>query len=56
MRSKIVALPAAAPRIRVVLALTRLVRRSGGRHQVIKRQRDRERQDLADRVRESGEW
>lgn len=56
MRIKIVALPVAAPRNRVVLALTRLVRRGDGRHQSIKRQRDRDRQDLAARVRESGEW
>lgn len=56
MRSKTVAQPTAAPRNRVVLALVRLARRGNGRHQSIKRQQARDRQDLAARVRESGEW
>lgn len=56
MRSKTVALPATAPRNRVVLALARLARRGSGRHQAVKRQKERDRQDLADRVRETGEW
>lgn len=56
MRSKIAALPAIAPRNRVVLALTRLAKRGSGRHQPVKRPKDKDRMDLAERVRESGEW
>jgi hypothetical protein len=56
MRSKILALPSVTPRNRVVLALARLARRGSGRHQPNKRQQDRDRQDLAVRVRECGEW
>lgn len=55
MRRKI-SLPASTPRNRVVIALALLTRMGSGRHQSTKRQKDRERKDLDQRVRDVGEW
>ncbi|WP_234265078.1 short-chain dehydrogenase [Hydrogenophaga sp. NFH-34] len=55
MRRKI-SIPASKPRNRVVLALTLLTIASGGRHTRAKRQKDHDRKDVDQRVREVGEW
>lgn len=56
MRTQPIALPAAKPRNRVVIALALLARAGSGRHTQDKRRKDKARKDLADRVRELGEW
>ena len=56
MNAKPIAVPGRKPRNRVVIALALLVRAGSGRHSPVKRPADKERKDLADRVRESGEW
>lgn len=56
MRAKPIAVPAGKPPNRVVFALALLVRVGSGRHTRQKRLADKNRQDLAERVRESGEW
>ncbi|MBQ0917008.1 hypothetical protein KBW71_00910 [Hydrogenophaga aromaticivorans] len=56
MRAKTIALPAIKPRNRVVIALALLARVGSGRHASVKRNSDKNRKDLADRVRECGEW
>lgn len=55
MRRKI-SLPASTPRNRVVIALALLARAGSGRHQPNKRQKDQDRKDLDQRVRDVGEW
>lgn len=55
MRRKI-SIPASKPRNRVVLALAPLALSSSGRHTRAKRQKDHDRKDLDQRVREVGEW
>jgi hypothetical protein len=56
MRAKPISVPGSKPRNRVVFALALLVRAGSGRHTQHKRLADKERKDLAERVRESGEW
>ena len=56
MRNKPVSIPRQKPRNRVVLALSMLLSRGSGRHASTKRPQDAARRDLAQRVRELGEW
>jgi len=56
MRAKPIAMPVVKPRNRVVIALALLARVGSGRHSSVKRSSDKHRKDLADRVRECGEW
>lgn len=49
-------IPASKPRNRVVIALALLARIGSGRHATRKRQKARDQHDLAQRVREVGEW
>lgn len=56
MRAKPVAMPVVKPRNRVVIALALLARVGSGRHSSVKRSSAKNQKDLADRVRECGEW
>lgn len=56
MRPFTIALPARKPRNPVARALALSPRSGSGRHTVGRRNKDRDRRDLDQRVRESGEW
>jgi hypothetical protein len=58
MRAKPIAMPVVKPRNRVVIALALLARVGSGRGRpsTVKRSSAKNHKDLADRVRECGEW
>jgi hypothetical protein len=54
--SKPISLPALKPRNPVLIALARSVRLGSGRHTSHKRTANKDRKELDERVRESGQW